>query len=111
MPWRNLPEWISHSPEWFKLALGFLAMLAAAGVGAMAKIADDIKTGERERFWSKKLFLDLPAWVLMTLVAIGLSEHYELSNAVGIGLGSFLGWAGPRVLDTVILSKFNGRGK
>lgn len=112
MPFRNIPEWISHAPEWLQWALGFMMMLASAGIGAMAKIADDIKSGERERFWSKKLFLDLPALAMMTLISIAITEYYGLPSPVGIGIGSFLGWAGPRVLDTVVLARItNGRGK
>lgn len=109
MPWRNLPEWITHLPDWLQWMAGFLAMLGAAGVGAMAKIADDVKSGDRDRFWTRKLFLEVPAVGMMALIGWGLADYFGLSSGQSVALGAFLGWAGPKTIEALIALKITDR--
>lgn len=109
MPWRNLPEWLAHAPEWLQWMVGFLSMLGAAGVGAMAKIADDVKTGNRDRFWTKKLFLEVPAVVMMALIGWGLAEYLGIGAGPAAALGAILGWGGPKTVEAIIAMKLSGR--
>lgn len=102
MPWRNLPEWMTHLPDWLQWAAGLLAMLGAILLGALAKIADDVKSGDRRKFWSKQMWLELPALGMMTLVGWGLTEHYSLGSGASVVLGAVLGWSGPKVLEAII---------
>jgi len=95
VPWKN-------GPEFWQWVIGVLAMLISTSVGAVAKIADDVKMGERHKFWTKQLWLDFPALLMMTIAAISVTEYLDLSTAVGVGLGTFLGWLGPRTLDLFI---------
>jgi hypothetical protein len=105
MPFRNFPEWIANLPQWLQVMVGFLSMLGAAGMGAMAKIADDVKSGNRDRFWTKKLFLEVPAVGMMALIGWGVAEHYGMGVGASVALGSFLGWAGPKTVEAIISMK------
>lgn len=102
MPWKSMPEWLTQLPDWLQVFVGFSAMLFAAMVGAMAKIADDVKSGHRERFWTIKLFLEIPAVGMMALIGWGLAEYYTLSSGASVALGAFLGWAGPKTVEAII---------
>ena len=102
MPWRNFPEWIANLPQWLQVMVGFLTMLFAAGMGAMAKIADDVKSGNRDKFWTRALFLEVPAVGMMALIGWGLAEHYSLGSGASVGIGAFLGWVGPKAAEVVL---------
>lgn len=80
-------------------------MFIATAVGAVAKIADDVKNGHRVKFWSSQLWLDIPAVLMMMLVAWGVADYYDVSPGVGAALGSLLGWAGPRAVDVFLSRK------
>lgn len=111
MPWRNFPEWMAHSPEWVQWAIGSLAVLTAAGVGMMAKIADDVKNGDRDRFWSRKLLLEAPAVGMIALMGWGFAEYFGLSTGQAVGVTTFMGWLGPKTLETAIVKWLPKRGK
>lgn len=106
MPWRNIPEWLAHSPEWIRWVLGFVSMLLAAGVGTMAKIADDVKSGSRDAFWTRKLYLEVPAVGMMALVGWGVAEHYGMGVGPAGALGAVLGWVGPKTVEALLARKF-----
>lgn len=106
MPWSNFPPgWLATILEVLRTSpfghgiQTFLGAFITVGVGLMAKIADEVKRGDRERFFSKRLFLDLPALVMMSLVSIGVSAYLSLSGPVAAALGAAMGYVGPRVVD------------
>jgi hypothetical protein len=105
MPWRNLPEWFHHLPDWVQWALGLLGMLSATMMGAMAKIADDVKKGHRDKFWTANLFLELPALGMMYLVALGLAAWWDLPDYVNMAVAVLLGWGGPKLVEAIIAAK------
>lgn len=110
MPWRNLPEWIAHLPDWAQWVMSMVAFLLAAGVGTVAKIADDVKSGDRDKFWTKQLYLEVPAVGMMALIGAGIAQHFELAEYAASALTAFLGWGGPKTI-TVILTAYAGGGK
>ncbi len=71
-------------------------------VGTMAKIADDVKSGDRDRFWTRKLLLEIPAVGMMTLIGWGLASYFDLSSGGSVALGAFLGWGGPKTVEAFI---------
>ena len=99
MAWKNNPEVIQY-------VLGFTAMLGAAGIGIMAKIADDVKNGDRPKFWSKELFLEIPTLLMMGLLAFGISEYLDLRGGAAAAVGAFLGWLGPKSVDIYLSYRF-----
>ena len=98
MPWRN-------GSDLWHLIQALAATLIATAAGAIAKIADDVKTGNRKKFWTRQLWLDIPAVLMMMFVAWGAAEYYGLTPGVGAALGSLLGWAGPRTVDAILGQK------
>lgn len=102
MPWKNIPpDWLAvliealRNSEFLAGVKAFLAVLAAAGVGAMAKVADEVKSGERRKFFSKQLWLDVPALLMTAVIAIGVTAYYDLPGSVSAGISVFLGYAVP----------------
>lgn len=113
MPWRNLPpDWLAatldaiRNSEFWRGAKAFIAMFTAAGIGAMAKVAGEVKRGQRPKFFSAQLWLDVPAVLMLALIAIGLASYYDLTGPMAAGLSTMLGYIGPRVVDTLILRKW-----
>lgn len=104
MPWKS-------GPDFWQTILGLLAMACATASGAIAKIADDVKNGDRPKFWSRQLWLDLPAVVMMAILAVSTTLYYGLSPGVGAGIGTVLGWVGPRIVDMVIGRRLREWGK
>lgn len=111
MPWRHLPDWMTHAPEWVQVTIGFVTLLVAAGIGAMAKIADDVKSGNRDKFWTKKLFLEVPAVGMMALTGWGIAEWQSFDVGAACALTSFLGWAGPKAVEALIALRFPWFGR
>lgn len=95
MPWKDHPEFV-------QTVLAFFAMIGAAGVGIMAKIADDVKNGDRPRFWSKELLLEVPALVMMGFVGLAIADYYTLSIGQAVGVSTALGWIGPKSVDVIV---------
>lgn len=93
MPWRNLP------PEWLEYLKGLLAFCWAAAVGAAARLAHEVKMGDREKFFSRALFLTAPSVIMSGMLAYGIADHFQLTLGQGMGLGSFAGAAGIRFAD------------
>lgn len=94
-----------EQPEWLQAALAVLTFTVFAAIGAMAKIADEVKQGGRERFWSAKLWLELPTVCLMGAVAYGIVDYWELSQGPGVAVTAFLGWMGPKALDIFVINR------
>lgn len=111
MPWRSFPEWLAHAPDWVQWAMASLTGVIAAGVGVMSKIADDVKRGHRDQFWTAKLLLEIPTVFMMALVGWGVSEFYGLSYGQSAGITTTLGWVGPKALDTALARWLPGRSK
>lgn len=103
MPYRDQPEWLQ-----VVYALGSFTLLAA--VGTMAKVADEVKRGGRERFWTAKLWLEVPTVFLMGAVAYGVTDYWGLSQPMSIGLTAFMGWVGPKTLDVAVSRLVDPRG-
>lgn len=95
VPWKN-------DPDLFQFLVGLLTMLITTAAGAIAKVADDVKNGNRRKFWSKQLWLDVPAVVMMAILAASFAEYANLPTGIGAGVGAIFGWAGPRTVDVLI---------
>ncbi|MBZ0330560.1 phage holin family protein [Halomonas sp. ANAO-440] len=95
MDWKTLSDWLH-----FVLGLAILAFPVAAGVAT--KIATDVRRGDRRKFWSSQLWLDLPALVMMVALARAVASHYELQPEVAGGLGALFGYMGPRIVDVFL---------
>ena len=83
--------------------LAFLGTIITAGVGLMAKVADEVKTGDRRKFFSKALWLELPVLLMMAIVAIGVAAYYDLPGPVAGGISTVFGYAGPKIVDSLFL--------
>ncbi len=111
MPWRNFPEWLTHAPDWVQWAVGILAALAAAGIGMLAKIAEDVKSGARDKFWSSKLFLEVPVVGMIALIGWGVAEYYALPTGQAVAVTTFMGWLGPESMKAALAKWLPIRGK
>lgn len=112
MPWKDMPpEWLSaliealRASEFLAGVKAFLAVLTAAGVGVMAKVADEVKSGGRRKFFSRQLWLDVPALLMMATVAMGVAAYYDAPGPVSAGISVFLGYVGPRIIDVWLAHK------
>lgn len=94
-----------NQPEWLQLAQLIGVAVLTAGVGIMAKIADEVKRGERKRFWSRELWLELPAWMLAATLTVGSSVYFHLDGPVAGLLGAALGYLGPKIIDVIVAAK------
>lgn len=95
MPWRNGPGFIQE----LMLLLGTAGVVA---MGMLAKIAAEVRDGKRDKFLSAKLWLELPAILVMTLVATGINVWFGLDGWVGNAVAVVCGWSGPRAIDAMI---------
>tara|TARA_B100000700_G_scaffold189815_1_gene209190 strand:- start:52876 stop:53199 length:324 start_codon:yes stop_codon:yes gene_type:complete len=97
MPWRNDPEWLQEA---------LLAIVTAGAVimGLIAKIAAEVKSGEREKFLTPRLWLDLPALVVMVVLAAGINVWLDLSGWPATAVAVVCGWAGPRSIDVILMA-------
>lgn len=95
MPYRDQPEWL-------QAVIAVLTFTVLAAIGTMAKIADEVKRGGRERFWTAKLWLEVPTVFLMGAVAYGVTDYWELTQPTSVGLTAFMGWVGPKILDVAV---------
>jgi len=85
--------------------------IAVAGVmGVAAKVASEVKSGEREKFFTNKLWLELPAWAVMTIVSYGFTSWQNLSPGQSVGLTAVLCYLGPRAIDVAVSAWLNRGG-
>ncbi|SNY95555.1 hypothetical protein SAMN04488142_0056 [Halomonas sp. hl-4] len=73
-------------------------------MGFIAKVASEIKTGERDKFLTKRLLLDVPALVVMCVIAAGLNVWLELDGWPSTGVAVICGWVGPRSIDIILMA-------
>lgn len=100
MPWKN-------SPELWQIILGIAATALSVSVGSMAKIAEEVKRGYRHKFFTKQLWLDVPALWVMIVLAWGIIEYYDLSGGAAAAVGAVFGYLGPRIMDAIVAYKFD----
>ncbi|HAO02950.1 MAG TPA: hypothetical protein DCQ42_14840 [Halomonas sp.] len=96
MPWRN-----TGLIQEVLLALG---TSVAVVMGLLAKIAHEVKSGERERFFTRRLWLDAPALVVMITIAAGINLYFDLTGWPASAVAAVCGWAGPRSIDLMLLA-------
>ena len=96
MPWRN--------SGWFQEALLAITLAGAVLMGFIAKITAEIKTGERDRFLTRRLMLDVPALVVMCVIAAGLNVWLELEGLPSTAVAVICGWLGPRSIDIILMA-------
>lgn len=96
MPWKN-------SDLFQELAL-IVVMSWAVIMGFVAKVAAEVKSGERDKFFTRRLLLDLPALVVMCTVAAGLNVWLELDGWPATAVAVVCGWAGPRSIDIILMA-------
>lgn len=85
MPWRQNPGDILATIQLL------LSTLGAVLVGAVSRVLEQIQSGEREKFWSRRLITDIVGVVVMVLISVGISEYYDFGRwahgALAVGLG------------------------
>ena len=96
MPWRNT--------GWLQEALLAVTLAGAVFMGFIAKIAAEIKSGERDKFFTKRLLLDVPALIVMCVIAAGLNIWFGLDGWPSTSVAVVCGWAGPRSIDVMIMA-------
>lgn len=96
MPWRN--------SGWLQEALLAVTLGWAVLMGFIAKVASEIKSGERERFFTRRLLLDVPALIVMCVIAAGLNIWFELDGWPATSVAVICGWAGPRSIDIILMA-------
>lgn len=96
MPWKNTP------PDWIQAALLLLSTALAVSIGTVVRIMDQVREGERSKFWSRRLFVDAIGTVFMILVSAGIAEHLELGLIAACALAAILGRGGPPLIDRAV---------
>ncbi|MES3674426.1 hypothetical protein QC589_00565 [Halomonas elongata] len=107
MPWKDggfwsaLLDWLSH---WRQDVLVALYAGVAVMIGLLAKIAHEVKHGHRNRFVTRRLWLDVPALAAMVAVAAGINVYFELTGWPSSAVGVACGWLGPRSIDILLMA-------
>lgn len=106
MPWKNMPpEWLAvvldalRHNEFAQGLVAFFTAVFAAGVGIMARVAEEVKSGDRDKFFTKRLWLELPALLLVAIVTVGITAYYDLPGPVAAGVSVVFGFVGPKLAD------------
>ena len=94
-------DWKTVFGEFTQFAVGTVALLIAVVSGAVTRIATDVRRGDRHKFWSRQLWLDVPALFMMVAIARGIAVYFEFPSDIAGGVGAALGYIGPRMVDTV----------
>ena len=96
MPWKN--------SDLFQELMLVIVMGWAVVMGFIAKIAAEVKSGERDKFFTRRLLLDLPALIVMCTVAAGLNVWFELDGWPATAVAVMCGWLGPRSIDIILMA-------
>lgn len=96
MPWRN--------SGWLQEALLAITLAGAVFMGFIAKVTAEIKTGERDRFFTKRLLLDAPALIVMCVIAAGINIWFDLDGWPSTAVAVICGWVGPRGIDIILMA-------
>lgn len=107
MSMKNGPGWLGDLQTWFGWAQGMGIVVSASLVGVMAKIAESIKEGDRRKFWTWSLFLEVPGLGVTVLISWSIVNHFDLSPFAAVGISSILGWAGPKTIERLAIQVFN----
>lgn len=99
--WQALIEWLSI---WWEDAILAISTGIAVMFGLLAKIASEVKSGHRPRFFTRRLWLDVPALLAMVMVAAGINVYFELEGWETSAVGVICGWAGLRSVDVILLA-------
>jgi hypothetical protein len=83
------------------------SLLIAVGAGRLMWHTGEVRQGRR-KFLGRELALEAPIILGMTFLLIGVADYLGLSAAQSGGLGTVLGWLGPRGIE-VALYKFVNR--
>lgn len=96
MPWKNT------APEWIQAALLLMGMALSTWVGTAMRIMDQVREGDRSKFWSRRLFVDAIGTVFMILVSAGIADYLELGLIPACALAAILGRGGPPLIDRAV---------
>lgn len=83
------------------------SLLIAVGAGRLMWHSGEVGRGRR-RFFGRELALEAPIIAGMTFLLLGVADYLSLSVNQAAGLGSVLGWLGPRGVE-VLVFRFAGR--
>ncbi len=103
MDWRN-PSEVGQ--------LVALALSTAGGVlvGTLTRIFDQVREGQRERFFTRRLLVDGLGCLFIILVCLGVAEYFQLQTFATVAVSVLLGRAGPPAIDQMF-DAFITRGK
>jgi len=107
MPWKDTSWWqslIDLLSIWWEDALLAASMGVAVMIGLLSKIAHEVKVGQRRRFVTRRLWLDIPALVAMVSVAAGINVYFDLTGWPSSAVGVVCGWLGPRSIDVLLMA-------
>lgn len=97
MPWKD-PN------GWFQEMLVVLTFAGAVAIGFLARTVAEVKTGERDAFFTRRLILDIPALVVMSTIAAGINVWLELPHYPATAVSVVCGYLGPRAIDVLLLA-------
>lgn len=83
------------------------SLLIAVGAGRLMWHSGEVGRGRR-KFFGRELALEAPIIAGMTFLLFGVADYLSLSVEQAAGLGSVLGWLGPRGVE-VLVFRFAGR--
>lgn len=107
MPWKDSSWWqvlIETLSIWWEDALLAVSVGIAVMIGLLSKIAHEVQSGQRRRFITRRLWLDIPALIAMVSVAAGISVYFDLDGWPSSAVGVVCGWLGPRSIDVILLA-------
>lgn len=96
MPWKNDPQ------NWWQITQLFLATAGAVAIGTIARVAEELQSGERKSLWTRRLLVDGVGLLAMVLVSVGLSEYYDLGRWAHGALAVILGKVGSKGFDMIV---------
>lgn len=96
MPWQQNPGSFLETMHLLIVTCG------AVVLGTFSRIIEQLQSGERARFWSRRLLIDAVGVVVMVLISVGISEYYDLGRWAHAALAVGLGKVGSRAFDLLI---------
>ncbi len=107
MPWKDASWWqalLDTFSVWREDAVLAVSAGVAVMIGLLAKIAHEVQAGQRRRFITRRLWLDIPALIAMVSVSAGISVYFELDGWPSSAVGVICGWLGPRSIDIILMA-------
>ncbi|TDX21897.1 hypothetical protein DFO67_13216 [Modicisalibacter xianhensis] len=96
MPWKSDPD------TWRQMIMMFLSTAGAVAIGALARIIDQVQSGKRDGFWTKRLLVDGVGLIAMVFIAVGTAEYFELGKWSSVAVAVGLGRVGPPAIDNIV---------